>query len=145
MLQELISQPENAEVDEDKLKYKVETMIQTGEENASKPLLTAGINKDETSSNNDQQVQKSKVMKVSANMYSICYFGFMKANKEKFKLKVNDQMDIFYRAVFLFVIQMTFIGCILTMDTFDLTFKNNLAVNLCLFFTVLLLHWQCIG
>jgi hypothetical protein len=84
-------------------------------------------------------------MKVSANMYTICYFSFLKLNKEKFKLKVNDQMDIFYRAMFLFVIQMTFIGTILTMDKFDLTFKNNLAVNLCLFFTVLILHWQCIG
>lgn len=30
------------------------------------------------------------------------------------------------------------------MDTFDLTFKNDLAVNLCLFFTVLILHWQCV-
>lgn len=54
MLLDLLSQPENADVEEDKLKYKVETMIQAGEENASKPLLAAGINKDETSSNNDQ-------------------------------------------------------------------------------------------
>ncbi len=80
-------------------------------------------------------------MKVTANMYTICYYSFMKANKEKFKLKANDQVDIFYRALFLFVIQMTFILTIFTMETFDLTYKNTLGTNLCLFFTVLILHW----
>lgn len=53
-------------------------------------------------------------------------------------------MDIFYRALFLFVVQMMFIFTVLMQDTFDLTFKNDLAVNLCLFFTVLILHWQCV-
>jgi hypothetical protein len=144
MLQELLDLPENVDADEDKLKYKVETMILTGDENA-KPLM-GGINKDDrTSSDNDNKVAKEKTMKVSANMYSICFFGLMKVNKEKFKLKVHDQMDILYRAIFLFVIQMTFIGCILTMDKFDPQFTNDMAVNLCLFFSVMLLHWQCIG
>ena len=118
MLQELLDLPENADVDEGKLMYKVETMILTGDENA-KPLI-AGINKDDrTSSDNDNKNVKEKTMKVSANMYSICFFGLMKKNKEKFKLKVHDQMDIIYRALFLFVIQMTFVGCILSMDKFD--------------------------
>lgn len=147
MLQELIDKPENTETDEDKLKYKVETMILTGE-TESKPLLSrVGINvNDHISSDNDIQIQtkKPKTMGVTANMYTICYFAFMKANKDKFKLKVNDQMDIFYRALFLFVVQMTFILTIFGMDTFDLTYKNDLAVNLCLFFTVLILHWQCV-
>lgn len=128
-------------IDEDKLKYKVETMILTGE-SASKPLLAKGINGNTSS---DNEVQKEpKTMKVTANMYTICYYSFMKANKEKFKLKVNDQMDIFYRALFLFVVQMTFILTIFGLDSFDLSYKNDLGVNMCLFFTVLILHWQCV-
>ena len=83
-------------------------------------------------------------MKISANMYTIAYFSFMKVKKEKFKLKSGDQADIFYRAVFLFFIQMVFIVLILQTQTFDLTYHNDLAVNLCMFFTVLLLHWQCV-
>jgi len=83
-------------------------------------------------------------MKLAANMYTICYCAFMKKNKEKYRLKQNDQIDIFYRALFLFVVQMTFIFSLLCLDSFDLTFKNNAAVNLCLFFTVLILHWQCL-
>jgi hypothetical protein len=143
MLQELIDQPENTETDEDKLRYKVETMILTGGGTESKPLLYRGGNI-QTDSDNDIQHKQPKTMKVTANMYTICYFAFMKSNKEKFKLKVNDQIDIFYRALFLFVIQMTFILTIFSMETFDLTYKNSLGVNLCLFFTVLILHWQCV-
>ena len=54
MLQELINQPENIETNEDKLKFKVDTMILTGE-TRSKPLLVRGINanEDTTSSNNN--------------------------------------------------------------------------------------------
>jgi len=85
-----------------------------------------------------------KEMKLAANMYTVCYCSFMKKNKEKYKLKQNDQMDIFYRAIFMFTIQMTFIVCLLVFDTFDLTYKNDTAVNFCLFFTVLILHWQCL-
>lgn len=144
MLAEMLELPENADADEDKLKYQVETMILSGGD--KKEPLIGGINKDDrTSSDNDNKNNKEKTMKVSSNIYTICYYGLMKANKEKFKLKVHDQMDILYRALFMFAIQMTFIGCIFTMDKFDLTYKNDMAVNLCLFFTVMLLHWQCIG
>jgi hypothetical protein len=88
--------------------------------------------------------KKTKEMKLAANMYTVCYCAFMKKNKEKYRLKMNDQVDIFYRALFLFVIQMTFIVSLLFLDTFDLYYKDSTAVNLCLFFTVLILHWQCL-
>jgi hypothetical protein len=50
MLQDLIANPEFADVDEDKLKYKVETMLLTNE-NAGAKLLPTGINKEDSSSN----------------------------------------------------------------------------------------------
>lgn len=39
---------------------------------------------------------------------------------------------------------MTFIFSLLFLDTFDVSYKDSTAVNLCLFFTVLILHWQCL-
>jgi hypothetical protein len=44
----------------------------------------------------------------------------------------------------MFMIQMTFIFTILFFEKFDITYKNNTPLNLCLFFTVLILHWQCL-
>jgi hypothetical protein len=90
----------------------------------------------------DQKLPKE--MKLGANMYTVCFCAFMKANKEKYRLKKNDQIDIFYRALFMFMIQMTFIVSLLFLETFDLKYKDSSAVNLCLFFTVLILHWQCL-
>lgn len=86
----------------------------------------------------------AKELKLSANMYTVSYCAFMKKNKEQFRLKVNDQIDIYYRAIFMFMIQMTFIFTVLLYEKFDITYKNSTPLNLCLFFTVLILHWQCL-
>jgi len=91
MLQEMIDKQENADEDEDKLMYKVETMLLVGDKDQQQKLISgAAINKEATSSDVDMAVKVPKTMKVTANMYTICYFSFMKANKEKFKLKTND-------------------------------------------------------
>lgn len=86
----------------------------------------------------------AKELKLTANMYTVSYCAFMKKNKEKYRLKANDQIDIYYRAIFMFMIQMTFIFTVLFFEKFDITYKNSTPVNLCLFFTVLILHWQCL-
>lgn len=85
-----------------------------------------------------------KDMKLTGNMYTVCFSAFIKKNKEKYRLKANDQIDIFYRALFLFVVQMTFIISLLFFETWDLKYKNSSAINISLFFTVLILHWQCL-
>ena len=86
----------------------------------------------------------NKSFKLSANMYTISYSAFLIANKEKYRLKTNDQIDIMYRALFMFIIQMTFIWAVLFNDTYATGYKNDTILNLCLFFTVLILHWQCL-
>ena len=134
-------------MDEQQIRLSVEQKVLSSDfKFDKKPLLKTNIQGDSTSGNaSDIAGQKAaKEMALAANMYTICYCAFMKKNKEKFRLKQNDQIDIFYRALFLFIIQMTFIVSLLCFDSFDLTFKNNAAVNLCLFFTVLILHWQCL-
>jgi hypothetical protein len=44
----------------------------------------------------------------------------------------------------MYTIQMTFICAILFFEKFDTGYKNDTAVNFCLFFTVLILHWMCL-
>jgi hypothetical protein len=44
----------------------------------------------------------------------------------------------------MFIIQMTLIFSLLTFEKYNWGYKNNTALNLCLFFTVLILHWMCI-
>lgn len=47
-------------------------------------------------------------------------------------------------AMFVFLVQMYFILYVLNLQTFNTAYKNDTAVNFCLFFTVLILHWMCL-
>lgn len=130
--------------DEDKIKEMVKEKILSGNVPVKndKPVDASKVNvQGESSTSANVTAKAPKNLKLAANMYTVCYCAFMRKNKDKFKLKQNDQMDIFYRAFFLFVIQMTFVVCLLMFDSFDLTYKNDTAINFCLFFTVLILHW----
>lgn len=44
----------------------------------------------------------------------------------------------------MFLIQMTFIFTVLFFEKFNMAYKNDKVLNMCLFFTVLILHWQCL-
>lgn len=44
----------------------------------------------------------------------------------------------------MFIIQVTFVTSVLFFETFKWQYKNDNILNLCLFFTVLILHWQCL-
>lgn len=83
-------------------------------------------------------------MKLTANIYTVSYFAFMKKNKEKYKLKTQEQIEIFYIAIFVAILQSTFIATHIVYEKLDLTYNNNAALNLCLFFTSLILHWYCL-
>lgn len=98
----------------------------------------------ETKSDNEGAKKPVKELKIGANIYTVSYHAFMIKNKKKYRLTVNDQMDIFYRAIFMCMIQMTFIFTVLFNEKFDISYKNNTPLNFCLFFTVLILHWQCL-
>jgi hypothetical protein len=62
-------------------------------------------------------------MKITANIYTISYCAFMVQNKKKHRLKENDQVDILYRALFTFIVQLTFIITILFFEKFNFEFK----------------------
>lgn len=76
----------NNQQDEDKITIAVEKKILTGDFN--KPAKTS-VNQTSpsTSDNAPNSGKLPKDMKLSANMYTVCYCAFMKKNKEKFKLK----------------------------------------------------------
>lgn len=85
-----------------------------------------------------------KGLKLTANMYTISYSSFMRSNKDKYRLRQEDQVDLLYRALFMAVIQMTFLWTVLNLEVWDTEYKDDTILNLCLFFTVLILHWQCL-
>jgi hypothetical protein len=62
--------------------------------------------------------REAKNLKLTANLYTVSFNAFMKSNKEKYKLKQSDQIDVFYRAIFMFIIQVTFVVSILLFETF---------------------------
>jgi len=101
-------------------------------------------NKDGANSGSMEGKKPTKELKLTANMYTVSYCAFMKKNKEKYRLKTNDQVDIFYRAIFMYMIQLTFIFTVLFFEKFNISYKNSTPLNFCLFFTVLILHWQCL-
>ena len=92
----------------------------------------------------DESAAEPKALKLSANMYTISFSAFMRSNKEKFRLRTDDQVDLLYRALFMAVIQLTFLYTVLTLEMWNTDYKDDTILNLCLFFTVLILHWQCL-
>lgn len=51
-------------------------------------------------------------------------------------------MDTFYRALFMFTMQATFMVNIVIHDKFNFGFQNDVLINFCMLFSVLLLHWS---
>lgn len=92
----------------------------------------------------DQSYKPLKELKLTANIYTISYCAFLKKNKTKYRLKASDQTDVFYRALFMFMIQATFMLNILIFENLWGQYKYNDTVlnNFCLLFSILLLHWQ---
>jgi len=92
----------------------------------------------------DNKDKSDKSMKVGASFYTAAYFGLMKANKQKFKLKDDDQFDLLYRAGFIFLIQLSFNLVLYFYSGLKPTFVRDTEINVALFFTVLILHLVCL-
>ena len=64
----------------------------------------------------------------------------MKKNKKKHNMTESDQFDIFWKAMFVFSIQMFFCFCVLTYGKIKFALYNNVALQFTLIFTTMLLH-----
>lgn len=90
-----------------------------------------------------ESLPQEKTFKLTANIYTIAFTAFLVKNKEQFRMKSDDQMDLLYRALFMAAIQLTFLYMILVYEDFGAyEYKDDTLINLCLFFTMLLLHWS---
>jgi hypothetical protein len=83
-------------------------------------------------------------MKISANIYSACYFGMMKANKKELKMTESDQFDLFFKSLLIFGVQLFFAFCVFWYGNVKLTLNNNVTLQMVLIFAIMLLHLGCI-
>jgi hypothetical protein len=92
----------------------------------------------------DVSIKRKKNMKISANIYSACYFGMMKSNKKELKMTESDQFDLLFKALLIFGVQLFFAFCVFWYGNIKLTLHNNVTLQLALIFATLLLHLGCI-
>lgn len=67
----------------------------------------------------------------------------MKSNKEKYKMKESEQVDLFFRSCFIYIIQIIFVMVIWMYAGIKVTVERSANLNITLFFTVLILHFTC--
>jgi len=92
----------------------------------------------------DVSMKRKKSMKISANIYSACYFGLLKANKKELKMTDSDQFDLLFKALLIFGVQMFFSFCVYFYGNVKMELNNNVTLQLALIFCTLLLHLGCI-
>lgn len=102
------------------------------------------LNPDTSIDDKDLGGGAKKVLKLSASYYTATFYALMKTQKQKFKLKDNEQIDLLYRATFLYAMQIIFCAILYFYSGITVTYIRNTDVNVALFFTVLLLHLTCL-
>jgi len=80
---------------------------------------------------------------VGSTYFTAAYFSLMKTNKEKFKMKECEQVDLFFRSCFIFAIQIIFVTVIWVYALSGVTVEISANLNITFFFTVLILHFTC--
>jgi len=73
-------------------------------------------------------IKKSKTLAIAGSTYSLSYFSFMKKLKKKHNMTSSDQFDIFWKALFIFGVQMFFCYCIFTFGALKFELYNNVPL-----------------
>lgn len=92
----------------------------------------------------DMSIVKKKDLKIAGTIYSTSYVAFMRENKKKFRMSENEQFDLLWKAMLILAVQSFFIFCIFFISKVKVVVFNNTPLQVCLFFTTLLLHFACI-
>ena len=87
---------------------------------------------------------KVKILKLTPSYFTAAFMATMKTSKSKLKMKEADQADLFYRACFLYTIQIMFNIVLFSYAGLKPNFQRDTELNVALFFTVLLLHLTCL-
>ena len=139
--------------DEKQVRLNIELLaspLTVSQQKAAKENYAAGATVNASNDNNDDAVMDQsykplKNLKLASNIYTVSYCCFLKSNRTKLRLKTSDQVDVFYRALFMFTIQGSFMVNIVMHEKFDFGFQNDVLINFCMLFSVLLLHWSSLS
>ena len=84
-----------------------------------------------------------KVSKLATTYFTATYGSLMKTNKSKFKMRESDQVEMFWKSCFIYVIQLLFSYVILAYGGFKASVERPPELHFTMFFTVLILHFTC--
>lgn len=92
----------------------------------------------------ETSVKRKKTLKISANIYTCCYFGLMRSNKKSLKMTESDQFDLLFKSLLIFAVQMFFSFCVLFYSDIKFILREDVPLQLALIFCTLLLHLGCV-
>ena len=92
----------------------------------------------------DAPIKGKEEVKLTATLYTTAYFAQLKTVKDKHRLKISDQVELFWRSSFIYFIQIAFCAVIAIYANLKAVIHKNTEVHVTLFFTVLLLHVTCL-
>ena len=82
------------------------------------------------------------------DFFSSTFYGMITQYRKKYKMLTSDSSDYYMEALFILSIQGILCTAIWTSDSFfahGLKFHNDYQINLCLFFTAMVLHFSCVA
>lgn len=79
------------------------------------------------------------------DFFSGTFYALQTKYKKKYKLLTSDQADYLFECFFLIAVQVLLCILILIYDSNSVAFHNNFELNLCSFFTSLVMHFSCIA
>lgn len=90
-------------------------------------------------------IKAKKTMAIDGDIYSATYVSLIKSNKNKYRLTQGDQFDLLYKTMLIMAIQVFFIIGVMVINKTNFVLYNNVPLQICLFFTTLLLHLGNLG
>mmetsp|Transcript_31453 Transcript_31453/g.48113 ORF Transcript_31453/g.48113 Transcript_31453/m.48113 type:complete len:183 (-) Transcript_31453:204-752(-) len=79
------------------------------------------------------------------DFYSGTFYSLRKDVKKKFRLLRRDQSDYYFESLFILAVQLLLCVSIIVSGGFNFPFVNDYALNLCLFFSCLVLHFSTLS
>ena len=79
------------------------------------------------------------------DFFSGTFFALQNKYKKEYKLLTVDQADYYFESLFIIAVQVLLCVLIWTYDMVEIKFINDFSLNLCMFFTNLVLHFSCIS
>ena len=83
--------------------------------------------------------------KMHVDFFSGTFYSLRKKYQKEYMLLTSDQADYLFESLFLMAIQVLLCILIWLYDTGEIQFQKEFSLNLCMFFTNLVMHFSCIA